>query len=190
MSADRSNISTRGKVFPHRLAWTLLLPLRGLILSPRKLLRYLELPTDAKVLEIGPWPGYFSIQLAQAIPDWGLVLSDIQQEMLDKAKQRLSKKSISNVSYHLSNGQDFPFEDKYFDTIVMVTVLWEVEYKDNYLKECYRLLKPWWVLSISEQRGDADHYTQDQLTSLILPYGFTYHKKYGNKKNFTIQFKK
>lgn len=55
-------------VCPYQVAFTLRNPLRRLILSPEKLVARLELRVDAHVLELGPWPGYFSVDAARSVP--------------------------------------------------------------------------------------------------------------------------
>ena len=56
------NFGSKG-VFPYQFAFTLLIPLRNIFLSPKKLISRLELKEDSIVLEIGPGPGYFSLKL-------------------------------------------------------------------------------------------------------------------------------
>lgn len=181
---------TKDQIFPHQLAFTLLIPLRNIFLSPRKLINRLGIKENHRVLEIGPGPGYFSLKIAKALAGGVLVLADIQQEMLDVAKNRLNKKGISNVDYHLCNGMDFPFRDNEFDRIFMVTVLGEIENRGQYIKEFYRILKPKGLISISEQWGDADKMSIEEIKALVTKYGFKLKKVYGNKSNFTINFSK
>ncbi|GAB6180916.1 methyltransferase domain-containing protein [Desulfotomaculum defluvii] len=177
-------------VFPYQFAFTLLIPLRNLFLSPKKLIQRLELKENYNVLEIGPGPGYFSAKVAKSIPHGILTLTDIQKEMLDIAKKRLSKKNIFNVEYHLCNGIDFPFESNKFDVIYMVTVLGEIENKQQYVKEFYRIMCPNGNLSISEQAGDPDKMSIDEIKNLLLDSGFEFDKFYGTENNFTINFRK
>lgn len=111
---DKKNIISRvvsQGVFPHQFAFTLLIPLRNIFISPKNIIKRLDLKEDDNVLEVGPGPGYFSIKVAPVIFKGKLIISDIQQEMLDHTKKRLEKKNIFNVDYHLSNGRDFPFEN-------------------------------------------------------------------------------
>lgn len=180
----------RGRVFPHQLAFTLLIPLRNIFLSPKTLIQRLALKEDYNVLEVGPGPGYFSVRVARAIPRGLLVLADIQQEMLELAEKRLTRKRISNVEYHLCNGVDFPFEGGSFDVIFMVTVLGEIGNKEQYLDECFRLLRPGSLLSISEQAGDADRMSTAEIKGLARNAGFEFEKLYGNERNYTINFRK
>jgi ubiquinone/menaquinone biosynthesis C-methylase UbiE len=66
-------------VFPHQFAFTLLLPLRNIFLSPKQLIDRLELEENFDVLEIGPGPGYFRLKIAQKLTKGKMVLTDIQQ---------------------------------------------------------------------------------------------------------------
>ncbi len=177
-------------VFPHQWAFTLLFPLRNIFLSPKKLIERIELNPDATVLEIGSGPGYFSLHVAKELVKGKIVLADIQQEMLDYAKKRLEKRSLKNVEYYLCNGESFDFKDNTFDIIYMVTVIGEVEHKDHYIKECYRMLKTGGVLSISELMGDPDKMKIEDIRAIAERHHFSFYRLYGNKRNFTVNFKK
>ena len=184
-----SRFSSRG-IFPHQFAFTLLIPLRNLFLSPKQLIKRLDIQDDMHVMEVGPGPGYFSIKIAQKLTLGRLVLADIQQEMLDHARKRLEKRSISNVSYYLCDGKSFEFPDNSFDRIFMVTVIGEVENKTLYFQEFRRLLKSDGLLSISEQAGDPDKMTMDEIREIAMESGFTFHKMYGTQRNYTLNFVK
>lgn len=177
-------------VFPHEMAFTLLIPLRNMFLSPRQLIKRLELNPSSSVLEVGPGPGYFSVKVAKVIRGGELVLADIQQEMLDYAKKRVDKRGLTNVSYSLCNGQTFPFPDDHFDRIFMVTVIGEVENQEAYLKEFLRILKKGGILSISELSGDPDKMSTTEIKALCESAGFTLDKIHGNKRNYTANFRK
>ncbi len=182
-------VTSKG-VFPYQFAFTLLVPLRNVFLSPKKLVHRLGLRRDYNVLEVGSGPGYFSFKVAEAIPFGRLTVTDIQKEMLDLTKKRMHRKKASNVDYHWSNGIDFPFENHTFNVIFMVTVLGEIENKQKYIKEFYRLLRPNGILSISEQAGDPDKMSVHEINLLLQNSGFEYDKVYGTKNNFTINFRK
>ena len=71
----------------------------------------------------------------------------------------------------------------------MVTVIGEVEKKDNYLKEIYKILKDDGVLSISELAGDPDKISLDEIQSLVSAYGFEETEILGNRLNYTVNFR-
>ena len=195
MTTDNKNqkilkrVTSKG-VFPYQWAFTLLLPIRNIFFSPKQLIKRIGLKEDLTVLELGSGPGYFSIPVAKALKNGTLYLADIQQEMLDYAKKRFQKRNLKNVEYYLCNGKTFDFKDNTFNIIYMVTVIGEVENKDEYIQEFYRILKPNGVLSITELAGDPDKMTVNELISIIEKYKFTFQTKYGNNRNFTLNFKK
>jgi ubiquinone/menaquinone biosynthesis C-methylase UbiE len=77
-----------------------------------------------------------------------------------------------------------------FDVIFMVTVLGEIENKQQYIKEFNRVLRNNGILSISEQAGDPDKMDIAEIEELLHDSGFKFDKIFGTRKNFTINFKK
>ncbi len=185
----KKSFATKG-VFPHKWAFTLLIPLRNIFLSPKKLIARLELKEDYKVLEVGPGPGYFSIPVAKKLKNGMLYLADIQPEMLKYAQKRFIKRKINNVEFHLCNGKTFDFKDNFFDVIFLVTVIGEVENKDAYIKEFARMLKNNGIVSVTELAGDPDKMSIKELCALFEKHNFSVCAQYGNKRNYTINFKK
>ena len=175
-------------VFPHQFAFTLLLPLRNIFLSPKQLIDRLELEENFNVLEIGPGPGYFSLKIAQKLTKGKMVLTDIQQEMLNYAKKRIDKKELKNVEYKLCNGTKLNFGNESFDRVFMVTVFGEVQNKEEYLREIHRILKRDEVLSISELAGDPDKMSLEELKDLVCANGFSLDKQFGSARNYTANF--
>jgi len=177
-------------VFPYQMAFTLLIPLRNIFLSPKQLIKRLEIKDSLQVMEVGPGPGYFSIPIAKKLTSGRLVLADIQQRMLDYAKKRIDKKGLTNVDYYLCDGTTFQFSNQTFDRIFMVTVIGEVEHKEDYMQELHRILKPKGILSISEMAGDPDKMSINEARNLAERHGFSYYNLFGTERNYTINFKK
>jgi len=148
------------------------------------------LENNFNVLEVGSGPGYYSVYVAKNLTNGNLIIADIQPEMLNYAKKRIEKKNIHNVEYYLCNGISFDFKDNYFDRIFLVAVAGEVENKTEYFNEFFRMLKTDGILSISELGGDPDKLTAEEIKRLAETVGFEFYKLYGNKFNFTINFKK
>jgi len=193
MSKKNKNIIERFAskgVFPYQMAFTLLIPLRNIFLSPKQLIKRMELSEEHHVLEVGSGPGYFSIKVAKYLERGQLVLADIQQEMLNFAKKRIDRKDLKNVNYCLCDGRKFNYPNNSFDRIFMVTVIGEVENKEAYLQEFYRILKPGGLLSISELAGDPDKMTPDELKLLVSQTDFNYYNIHGSKRNYTVNFQK
>ena len=180
-----------GTPMPYTHAVHLLNPLRALALSPRALVRRLELNPDFTVLELGPGPGYFSPAVARAVPDGKLVLVDVQQEMLDMAKQRLDQKGVTNVEYRCGDALSLPAEDNSFDVAFLVSVLGEVPDRAKSLRELHRVLRPEGLLSITEmQLFDPDSIPLDKLRLSAESAGFRQYSRAGRITHFTLGFRK
>lgn len=177
-------------VFPHQMSFILLIPLRNLLLSPGQLVKRLELRSEDNVLEVGCGPGYFSPAVAGTLTAGKLVLADIQQEMLDRARRRMQKKGAFNAEYYLCDGFAFNFPDALFDRIFMINVIGEVENKEAYIKGFDRILKPGGILSISELVGNPDKLTVNEMKALLRNTNLEFCKLYGNRINYTVNFKK
>lgn len=177
-------------VFPYQMAFTLLIPFRNLFLSPKTLIKRLDLKNNLRVLEIGPGPGYFSLEIARTISPGLLYLFDIQQEMLDLARRRLDKYKLSNVQFHHADGRSFPFENNFFDRIFMVTVLGEVENREMYAQEISRTLKCDGIVSVSEMKGDPDRMKEKEITSLFKSVGLELACKHQTFWGETINYQK
>jgi len=108
--------------YPHQLAFLLLNPLRSLMFSPRELVARLHLTANSRVLELGPGPGFFSAHIARLIPRGHLCLVDLQREMLDKARARVRRAGVSNVSFAQASASALPYAREVFDVAFLVTV--------------------------------------------------------------------
>ncbi|MCW7080581.1 MAG: methyltransferase domain-containing protein [Candidatus Methanospirare jalkutatii] len=176
--------------YPSQISFWLDFPLRRLILSPQKLADRLHLKEDFKVLEIGPGPGYFSVEVARRIPQGHLELFDLQKEMLEKAHRKIESAGLHNVGFTQGDAVDLPFDENEFDVVFLVAVLGEVSDKERCLGAIYRILKPSGLLSITEQPGDPDFLPLPVVRSLAEKQGFEFVESYGKKKNYTANFRK
>lgn len=178
----------QGAPMSHTEARHLLNPLRRLILSPKKLIHRLDLTPDSTVLELGPGPGYFSLEIARFLTKGQLVLVDTQQEMLDMARERLEKNGVSNVGYRKGDACQLPAENGSFDLVFLVAVLGEVADRAACLKEIHRVLRPHGKLSLTEQFGDPDYIPMSENVALVQKAGFQLQEKYGVRFNYTLNF--
>ncbi len=158
--------------YPHQLAFLLLIPLRRLILSPRALVARLHLRDDARVLELGPGPGYFSVEVARSVPRGHLVLVDVQIEMLQKARRRITRARLRNASFVRAEAGALPFAAGSFDVAFLVAVLGEVPDAASCLDAIRRSLRPGGLLSVTEVAGDPDAMTEAEVSSLAGTLSF------------------
>ena len=176
--------------YPQELAAILLFPLRRIVLSPEKLVRHLHLTRTSRVLEVGPGPGFFSIDVARAIPEGRLELMDIQREMLRKARGRLSAAGAQNAGYTQANAVKLPFQSGTFDVAFLVAVLGEVTDPKACLISIADVLRPGGLLSVAELPGDPDALTEEQLRSLTQDTGLEFIESVRVSRSFITNFRR
>lgn len=180
-----------GTPMPYTQALLLLNPMRALALSPEELVRRLNLRPEFTVLELGPGPGYYSPAVARALPKGKLVLVDVQQEMLDMAKQRLDRRGAGNVQYRQGNATALPADDGAFDVVFLVAVLGEVPDRAACLGEIHRVLRRNGLLSVTEFKlGDPDYIPQAELERSVLAAGFERCSWHGSLLQYTVGFRR
>lgn len=169
---DKLKSSVAGKgVYPAAQAGWLLHPLRHVIMSPTRIVGRLHLKPADSVLEVGPGPGWFSPEIARAIPQGRLVLFDIQRGMLDMAEQRLRQVGAANAEYIEGDAVSLPFGEAAFDAVLLVTVLGEISDPGRALREIARVLRPGGRVVVVEQLGDPDHVRRSALGEMALNAG-------------------
>jgi ubiquinone/menaquinone biosynthesis C-methylase UbiE len=187
--SDQIGIWTRAfgrGVYPHQMTWFLDLPGRGLIMSAETVAGRLPVRPDAQVLEIGPGSGYYSVEVAKRLPDGALTLLDIQSEMLEKCAGKLKAAGISNFTTKQADGKSLPFESECFDAIYLVTVFGEIEGRESFLSEAYRVLKPDGVLSITEHHPDPDFESANSVSTCLQQHGFVPMQRLGWRWAYTL----
>jgi ubiquinone/menaquinone biosynthesis C-methylase UbiE len=101
----------------------------------------LDLPADAKILELGCGPGYLWKENANRIPSmWDITLSDLSPGMLDSAWRNLV---VTGRSYRFReiDAQSIPFEDETFDAVIANHMLYHLPDKPKAIAEIERVLK-------------------------------------------------
>lgn len=178
----------RGKVYPARHARQLRNPIRNLIQSPARLVGSLPLAAEDVILELGCGPGFFSPTLAAKVSRGWLHLFDFQAEMLQMARERLTKAGIRRFDCVRGDGQALPYRGGQFDLVLLVTVLGEVPDRLACLREVRRVLRPTGHLAISESRTDPDFHSLAALRSLADEAGFQFVRSRGPRWNYTAIF--
>lgn len=176
--------------YPHEFAFLLLAPVRSLILSPRRLVARLHLRDTSHVLELGPGPGFFSTRVARSIPRGQLYLVDLQREMLEKARRRLGRAGLDNISFTQADATALPFAPGVFDIAFLVTVLGEVSDPGACVESICRSLRPGGVLSVTELPGDPDAMAESELVAMVCAKGLEHFESFPIRGGFTANFRK
>jgi phosphatidylethanolamine/phosphatidyl-N-methylethanolamine N-methyltransferase len=93
-----------------------------------------------EVLEVGVGTG---LSLPDYSKDLQIVGIDLSPEMLDKARERVGKESLTNVAgLHEMDASDLAFADASFDTVVAMYVITVVPDPERVMRELSRVAKP------------------------------------------------
>lgn len=166
-------------------------PIRRYIYSPSKSLGRIGVTAGMSVLELGPGPGFLTIEAAHRVGSSGRLCSlDIAPAMIAKTKRKLSDEATGNVSPMVGSGEALPFKEASFDLAYLVTVLGEIPDKNRALQELYRVLRPGGILSVSEFMPDPDYPLRRTVTIRALTAGFEPHQQFGNIFNYVLNFRR
>jgi demethylmenaquinone methyltransferase/2-methoxy-6-polyprenyl-1,4-benzoquinol methylase len=127
-----------------------------------------------RVLDLAGGTGDIAALMSKRVGRNGrVVLSDINEAMLEVGRQRLEDRGISgNISYALANAEKLPFGDSEFDAVTIAFGLRNVTDKDAALAEMYRVLRPGGkalILEFSEVQPELLKKIYDGYSFGLLP---------------------
>jgi demethylmenaquinone methyltransferase/2-methoxy-6-polyprenyl-1,4-benzoquinol methylase len=97
-----------------------------------------------RVLDVAGGSGDLTARFARIVgPSGQVVLSDINDSMLEVGRARLADRGIAgNVEFVQADAENLPFPDNHFDCISIAFGLRNVTHIDRALASMYRVLKP------------------------------------------------
>lgn len=180
----------RREAFPASQATMLLNPLRPLIMPVGKTLVRFGLAPGQTVLELGPGPGYYSLEASRMLgPSGRLLCLDLQRGMLDILAGRIAEAGGRNAALAVADATRLPLQPASVDRAFLVTVLGEVPDQPAALAELRRVLKPGGLLGFSESLGDPDIVFLGKLRTMCREHGFEEVAHYGNPMAYTAVFR-
>ena len=113
--------------------------------DPQKNIDQFLLGEGMNVADFGSGPGFHAIEAAKAVGEMGKVYAiDIQKEFLSKLKNDALGQGIGNIDVlwgDLESQGGSKLSDSSVDAVLVVNVLFQVEEKEEFLKEVSRVLK-------------------------------------------------
>lgn len=141
-----------------------------------------------RILEVGPGPGYVSIEVARLLPQVEVAGLDLSETMVEIATQNAAEYSVSErVAFRQGDASRMPFEDSYFDFVVSGGSLHHWQEPRHVFSEIYRVLKPGCRALVSDLRRDAPEEAvkkwADAIDSWIMRWGL----KHSFGESYTAQ---
>jgi ubiquinone/menaquinone biosynthesis C-methylase UbiE len=123
----------------------------------------MDIPSPARILEIGAGPAWFWDANAARIPaGWDITLSDFSAGMLDEARATLH--SLSHpFHFEQIDAQQIPYADGTFDTVIANFMMYHVPDRPKALGEIRRVLKPGGKLIVSTNGENHMRETYDLM---------------------------
>jgi ubiquinone/menaquinone biosynthesis C-methylase UbiE len=166
-------------------------PVRLALSNPAHVIDGIGLTGSERVLEVGPGPGFYSVQIARRLTHGQLDLFDLQPEMLDKARRQLEQAGFHDVGFTAGQAAEgFPFPDNTFDTAFLAAVIGEVPDQQACLRSLGRIVKPGGHLVFAEAFPDPDRMSVRQLRDLAEPADFQFVDATGNRWRDLVRFRK
>ena len=176
-------------VYPARDATALLSPARKLIQRPAALVRRFGVRPGQRVLELGPGPGYFTVETARLLGDAGFVVAaDLQPGMIEALQRRLVPHDAARVRGIVADATRLPLASGSFDCVYLNAVLGEIPDPDAAARELRRVLRPGGVVAFSETVNDPDYVRQGELKRICFDAGLGFLDQRRQLLGYTMRF--
>ncbi|MCA7010980.1 bifunctional demethylmenaquinone methyltransferase/2-methoxy-6-polyprenyl-1,4-benzoquinol methylase UbiE [Wolbachia endosymbiont of Tribolium confusum] len=107
-----------------------------------KMVSSVHFKKHSKVLDIAGGTGDIAIRIARGEPSAQVTVCDINQNMLDKGRDKAINSNQLNFNWVCANAESLPFEDSEFDYYTVAFGIRNFSDRKKALSEAYRVLKP------------------------------------------------
>ena len=109
------------------------------------------------VADIGCGPGFFTVPLGKQLYNGNVIALDIEQEMLDAARDEVKRSRLGNVEFRLSQESVLPLDDNSLDGALAAFVFQEAEDREELLGEIRRAVKKGgWVAILEWHKHETE----------------------------------
>lgn len=106
-----------------------------------KMVSSVHFKKNSKVLDIAGGTGDIAIRIARGEPSTQVTVCDINQNMLDKGRDKAINSNQLNFNWVCANAESLPFEDSEFDYYTVAFGIRNFSDRKKALSEAYRVLK-------------------------------------------------
>ena len=140
------------------------------------------------IADIGCGPGFFTVPLAKHVFDGKIYAIDVQQEMLDAAKEGLERIRLTNVELILSKDDRLPLDDDSLDGALAAFVVHEAENPKSLLEDTRRCLRRGgWIALLEWNKREMEEGPplEDRIDELDL-YEMAYETGFRSLGRYTL----
>ena len=124
--------------------------------QPDRVMDALGIADGSRVADLGAGGGWFTVRLARRVgPNGRVYAEDIQSQMIDAIKRRISREGLANVETVLGTPVDPKLPPASLDAALMVDAYHEAEQPVTLLRNVGRALKPTGTIGIVNYKNDG-----------------------------------
>jgi len=105
-------------------------------------IKNMQLKPGEHVADIGAGSGYYTFRIARSVPEGKVYAVDIQPEMLDIMRRKISKNEIQNVELVKGEATSPNLAENSVDLVFMVDVYHELSHPKEMMQQIVQALKP------------------------------------------------
>ncbi len=137
--------------------------------QPDRVVAALNIPRGGTVVDLGAGVGYFTWRLAEAVgPEGRVIAVDIQPGMIERLKQNLAERGVTNVETVLGTEADPKLPPGSADLVLLVDVYHEIQQPELTMDAVRRALKPDGRLVVIEYRKEDPSIPIDPLHKMTV----------------------
>ncbi|MFT5180091.1 MAG: ubiquinone/menaquinone biosynthesis C-methylase UbiE [Candidatus Paceibacteria bacterium] len=152
--------------------------------DPQKNIEQFHVDPGMSVVDLGSGSGFYSLACARVVGDSGRVISvDINKDLLSKLKKEAEHEGLLSLDIvwgDIDEDNGSTLSDNIADRVLITNTLFQVEKRENVIKEARRILKKGGSLLVvdwSESFGGmgpqpADIVSKDDVKKMCLENGF------------------
>lgn len=157
--------------------------------KPTELIRYLNLKPGSHVADVGCHEGYMTVKLAPVVGPQGKVYAiDIEQPKLDRLKEHLADRGITNTATIKGDVDDPKLPVETLDGVIILDTYHEMDAHDKMLGHIRTALKPGGRLvlceAIAPSRRNSTREEQERKHELAMSFALEDVRKAG----FTVVY--
>ncbi len=166
-------------------------PLRRFLQPPALVVDWARIEPGMHVLELGPGPGAFTLEIAGRVGESGRVTAvDISPVMIARLEAKIERAGAANVTPRVASAYELPLPESSVDRAILMSVLGEIPDRERALAEVSRVLKPDGLLAVGEIMPDPDFSMPQTVVRWCRPNGFQLVDLNGNLLHYLALFKK
>jgi ubiquinone/menaquinone biosynthesis C-methylase UbiE len=169
-------------------------------LPPERVIGLLPLRPDQTVADVGCGPGFFTLPLAQKLPEGTVIAVDVDREFLEQVGRKARLAGLKNVLVRRNRGYSLPLEPESLDGALVAFVLHDLRYPVRMLQALFRALRQGaWLAVVEWVKREEDtgpkparRLSSDQVVAMASEAGFRPNgqTRYLSDRHYLILFRK